>query len=86
MREEPRLERDEEECWVFYCQNVRPFVRDFGLMGERIRRTGLEGVELEIFEERLAVIYEKMMEISGKRRGGGGYGGGGGVAVAEEPT
>lgn len=58
-----RLNKDEALTWGFYVRNTRQFVKDYGLMAMRIERVGLSGVELEVFEERLAMIHDKVIEI-----------------------
>lgn len=62
-----KLNKDEELTWGFYVRNARQFVKDYGLMAMRIERVGLKGAELEVFEERLALIHDKVMEVMMRR-------------------
>jgi hypothetical protein len=56
------MEDDDVEAWNFYWRNAVPFVQDYGLMGERVRRLGLTGVAREIFEDKLSAIHNKKLE------------------------
>ncbi len=62
-----KLNTDEEATWVWYTNNARVFVKEFGLMADRIKRTGLEGMDLEIFEDRLNLIHEAIIEALARR-------------------
>jgi hypothetical protein len=57
------MENDEIFAWNFYCHNAVPFVQEYGLMVDRVRRVGLKGVARETFEGRLSFIHQRMMEI-----------------------
>lgn len=47
--------------------NATPFVRDFGLMPERVAECGFDGVAKSIFMARLNVIHESIIEAAQKR-------------------
>jgi len=57
------MEVDEIEVWNFYCRNARLFVQEYGLMEGRINRLGRRGLDRELFEDRLSLCHEKMVEI-----------------------
>lgn len=49
--------------WNFYMRTATPFVKDFGLMNDRIRDVGISGVANKgIFLEKLSAIHNAVME------------------------
>lgn len=62
----PPLGEDEAMAWNFYNANVTAFVREFGLMPERLERTGLEGAARDVFIGRLAAIHQAVLDIRAK--------------------
>lgn len=60
--EAPGLEADDVAAWNFYWQNSRTFVREFGLMSNRLDRVGYEGVAEEIFLSKLSDIHDMKLQ------------------------
>jgi len=56
------MEASDVRAWNFYWQNATSYVKEFGLMNERMARLGLMGTEREIFETMLSAIHDKHLE------------------------
>ena len=62
----PPLKEDEAMAWNFYNANATAFVREFGLMTERLRRTGLGEAARDVFIGRLSAIHQAVLDIRGR--------------------